>query len=223
MARLETVTIVLIGLGLLVWGILSQAGASPTGIGDTISERTREILGGESSDLLARNITVSGAFSLTKLDLGNAPVGLLMLDYSNSEVDVTINGVRVTSDDVKMIIEQYEGAYAIEGRRLTLDGTAHKVRVNGVTLDTGSATVKVKTAGLIIDSLDSKSVDVRSFKVASLAGKLNLQDRVTLTLQSEPLEMTAFLGTVRIDESLYIEGKARRVFASGQDFRTVVS
>ena len=212
----------MLGVGLLIWGVLAQLGASPSGVGDTIADRTRELLGSDDVSI-SRNVTVSGSFSPTNLDLGVAPTDLLSLEYEPGDVDITVNGVRVDSDnEVRVAIESYDGSFLLNGNKISLDGTARVVRVNGVRLHTGTTFVKVKTSGLPLVSMEASGTGVRNFK-ATMGGKLTVQDKVTLTLENEPLEMDSFLGTISLDESLKIEGKARRVFASGQDVRTVVS
>lgn len=224
MANWQVWAIILVGLGLLAWGLMSQTGTGPESIGGVIKDRTQELLGGESGVPAARNVTVSGTFSPTKLDLSGSPSETLVLEYNSASSGLTVNGVRIAAEeDVRITVEEYVGTFILDNQKITLDGTAQRVRLNGVTLHADQASVKLGAKDLVVNSLEITNIDARRFKASSLAGKLDIQDRVTLTLENEPLEMDAFLGRISLDGALKMTGKARRVFVQGQDYRTVVS
>lgn len=224
MARWHVWVVVLAGVGLLMWGVLNQMGVGAAEIGEVIKDRTRDLLGGgASSTAIARNVTVTGAFSPSRVDLTGSPVASLSFGYGGGVSGLTVNGVSVVPEqDARVVVESYEGTLLLNGRSVTLDGDAARVRINGVALHTGSSSVKVRVDGLEVRGLEARDIDARRLG-ATLTGTLNVQDRVVVTMNNEPLELEAFLGTVALSDALVIDGKARRVFVSGKDYTTVVS
>ncbi|QQG39757.1 MAG: hypothetical protein HYS81_05340 [Candidatus Aenigmatarchaeota archaeon] len=218
MARWHIFAAVLVGLALLAFGIMNQLGASPSDIGG-FADTTRDVF---SDGQIARNVTVVGSFARAPLDLSGSPVSSLTLAYDAG--DITVNGVRVDAENgADVTVENYAGTLRVDEMKITLDGSANRVRVNGVALDTGRTSVKVKASGLPLTSFGAYGTEAKKFKTSPLTGNVQLQGKVSLTLTDEPLDIDYFLGNVTLGEALEINGKVRRVLVSGKDYATVVS
>ncbi len=185
----------------------SKARKETVSSSDSVARAARDLIDfGLSFDqvpYIAQEINLE-EITLHSQDLGSSVV----VDENILEVDIA---------DVDLTVENFVGVLILDQFVVSLEGTASRVKVNGVALASGEIS-------LLVDHLDYESLNLKDITVESLSvpegyGTLTVTDRLTYTLKEDQMTFYDFQGDFLVDRAaedlLSLTGKMSEAELSG--------
>ncbi len=149
----------------------------------------------------------------------NAKIERLDVAFQDFITKVYVNGDRLELnglEEATLGINGFSGTILINTEGISLDGTAKKLEVNGVTLSSQGA-IKVSFKGLGYTSLSTTDIELPGGIVFPQGnGELEVSDKLTYKLEQDQLSMSYYNGRISIDqEGVKAEGVASGIKVSG--------
>lgn len=136
---------------------------------------------------------VQWSVGTSRLDLGQIPDNAIVIEGWNGEVEITASGL------------------------MSMDGTADKVTVNGMTITQGGRQA-IKISRLEFREFSAQGLRLQGLKLATASGAISIADgKATFQAAGEPLEIGAFSGSLTIDSSFKLLGGTNRLTLSGKN------
>jgi len=228
MADWKIALVVLFGLLLITLGLFTEMGLNIGGFGKEISDALGKIFPLDFMETPEEgNITVSGTFYLKEIDLKTLPLEEVKVGYEPAfqDTDIFLSETKLTTGSQTQIeLKGYEGTFLLNGSRITIVGDAEETEVNGIRFETVKKLIPVNLGSVIFKNVFVKKLYMNRLEMEDVSGEIYVQDKVTLRMEKEPLKLECFSGSLNLTESQFqIDGTAKRVFVSGEDFTATVS
>lgn len=228
MADWKIVLVVLFGLLLITVGLFTEVGLNVGG------------LGGKLGDTLGRtfpfnflstpeegNITITGNFYIRELDLKTIPLEEIRIGYEPGyqDTEIFLSDTKLTTTPYTEIdFVGYKGTFMVNDSRLNLVGDAEETIINGVKFEIIKKLIPVKLDSVFFKNVYIKNLYMNRLEMEDVLGEINIQNRVTIRLGSEPLKLECFSGSMNITDGQFeIRGTAKKVFVSGNDYTATIS
>ncbi len=149
----------------------------------------------------------------------NARIEHLDIAFRDFSTKIYVNGDRLELnglDEATLGISGFSGTIFFNPEGITLDGTARKLEVNGVTLSS-QGTIKISFKGLTYRSLSTTEIELPGGIVFPQGnGELEVSDKLTYKLEQDQISMAYYNGRISIDEEgVKAEGVASGIKVSG--------
>jgi hypothetical protein len=191
----KTITIFLVSAAVLISLFLLF------GTGDDSATLGLAVLSGAPSD----SIEVEGVLDVPHLNT-SGEVNKLVIDYSRFGSPLVVgNDVFEMTGDGEIVLEGYKGAVSLTEGKVSLDGRAKRVKVNGVSINRDKDTY-------VSLQVDFKSLGIYGASLNSLffpaTGKINAsRGKNTFTLREDWLTTGLFRGDIEVDDKFSIFGE----------------
>jgi len=119
-------------------------------------------------------------------------------------------------EEVTLELDGFDGAFAFDEGGLTIDGTAKKLIVNGMTLSSkGSLKISFKKLGY--EEFEISDIELKSGLVFPRGdGELKVSEKLTYELEMEQVDMDYFQGSIIADsERVSAQGVTHQIKVSG--------
>jgi len=220
---------VLIGLGLISFGAIKQTGLDMNNFLNDLQEKTSDVTGKIISDvqestIINRNVTVSGKFINPGVELDKKKLEFLIkYDPSVQDYDIFIGKNKLSTEtSTTLYVSGFTGTLKA-GDFLDIMGSADQVKINGVEFQKIKTDIPLEITLLKYQQLEVINLD-KTLDFNQISGDVTIQNKVSVKLDNEPLNLESFLGKISLTPSkMNLNGKAKRVFISGRDYTATVS
>ena len=197
---------------------------------------TGAITGGTTADTMLLNsekvssgnkqISLNFSFNQFPKAVKNIKINLIKIKSKGPSSKISINGDQLELSNVKEValeISGFNGQTSLEKGLLSLDGTAHRVDVNGVALSSPKDKLKVSFANLEYQFVELSGVAMQDFDFPQGSGSLAVNSKLTYALSDDKVNIGAFQGTLAVTDTVVLEGKAGSVKLSGPNLNVALS
>lgn len=225
------VAVVLVGLALITTGFVKKMGTDFGDVINQIEDKTRDITGKlitnvqEPTNGNGREIRVAGNFLNPDFQISNTKINFIVTYHpSKQDYKISVAGNELSSESSVTTLQffGYSGDFDVDNY-LRLSGSSDKIKINGASLEKTKENIPIEAKVLRFDKIEINNLQ-KSLDIGGMIGEITIQERLSVEMDKEPLELQAFLGNIEITPSnMTIDGKAKRVFVSGKDYTATVS
>lgn len=150
----------------------------------------------------------------------DAKIGTMQISFSdlNSKIYVNKDRLELNTKAATLNIGGFVGTMFIDGDHLSLDGTAKRLEVNGVSLSSVRE-IQLSFSNLDYDTLNIDQIELKNMAFPAGNGLLSISEKLQYTLEQDELKMSSFSGRFSVNKAnltaVDLEGVARGVSVSG--------
>lgn len=164
-----------------------------------------------------------------KLDFSEVPVmnrevatDFMLINFNDFSTIIKINGGKLELSNLEsaaLSIEGFEGKMGFNGAQMSLNGKAGRVEINNIALSSANE------ISIIFDGLDYQAFKVENIGLKDLSlpvgtGQLTVDEKLTYSLDSDSLLLSAFRGSLASDKfadfAFKIDGGAAGIDTKGK-------
>jgi len=209
------------GFGITNFAVFQGSNSSSGDSGNTNSGSDSGSVGTKDTKYVNPNNEVDFSLTFDKVPQvnKNAKIEHLDLAFRDFSTMIYVNGDRLELnglDEATLGIDGFSGTIFFNPEGISLDGTARKLAVNGVTLSS-QGTIKISFKGLTYKSLSTTAIELPGGIVFSQGnGELKVADKLTYKLEQDQLSMAYYNGRISINqEGVKADGVASGIKVSG--------
>jgi hypothetical protein len=171
----------------------------------------------------AKPTNISFAANLAPVDLTfTAPATTMVIKYAGPGAQFVVGSEKLDlsqQPQVEMSIEGWSGKVSISNTNtLTLDGTATKLTVNGISILPSSDRQRIAVTGLSFTSFKVTGLSLGGLKLPAASGFVDIGNgKTTFKADGEPLEFGNFNGELLVEPTLKLSGTTDRLLLAGQN------
>ena len=150
----------------------------------------------------------------------DAKIGSMEISFSdlNSKIYVNKDRLELNTKSASLNIGGFVGNLLIDGDHLSLDGTAKRLEVNGVSLSSARE-IKLSFSNLEYDTLNIDQIELKDMTLPAGNGFLSVSEKLQYTLEQDEVKLAYFNGRFSVNKdnitAVDLEGVARGVSVSG--------
>ncbi len=150
----------------------------------------------------------------------DAKIGSMEISFSdlNSKIYVNKDRLELNTKAATLNVGGFVGTLFIDGDHLSLDGTAKRLEVNGVSLSSARE-IQLSFSSLEYDTLDIDQIELKDMTLPTGNGYLSVSEKLQYTLEQDELKMYYFNGRLSVNKAnitaVDLEGVARGISVSG--------
>ena len=150
----------------------------------------------------------------------DAKIGTMQISFSdlNSKIYVNKDRLELNTKAATLNIGGFVGTLFIDGDHLSLDGTAKRLEVNGVSLSSARE-IQLSFSNLEYDTLNIDQIELKDMTLPTGNGYLSVSEKLQYTLEQDEVKMYYFNGRFSVNKAnitaVDLEGVARGVSVSG--------
>ena len=224
----KIIIIVLFGLLLITIGLFTEAGLNIGNFGRGINDALEKVfplsfLGTSEQG----NATIKGTFFVNEFDLKTLPLEEVKIGYEPEyqDTDIFVADTKLTTDIYTEIhITNYKGTFRINESKLNLVGNSEKTAINGIKFETVKKMIPVNLESVFFKNVYVDNLYMNRLEIKDVIGEIEIQDKVTLKLNYEPIKLESFSGSINITNGKFeIDGTVKKVFVSGNDYMATIN
>ncbi len=169
-----------------------------------------------------KNVNIMLSFDGLPIFKNEAKVGSIELRFDDPETSIEVNDDRLELNGIKevnLVISGFSGELIFEKGYISLDGTAKKMEVNGISFSSDDD-LSILFKKLNYNSLYVSDVELKGLEFERGSGSLEVNERLEYRLVNDWLSMYYFHGKMSIDKNsnatlLDMQGEALGLGVSG--------